>query len=234
MTEERKSKGIIIVCVRCKRERKHFGKGMCDGCYHILWRLEKYKNAPLIKCICRPECEVMIKSIDKGGKRRKFANGHNTYLRTGKNNPNFKGGFKKLKKNYDGLLFRDHPFNVGGYVRFHRIVYEMFHKCCLLPWGDVHHRDGNKKRNHPENLQGMIHDQHSSITHKGKKHKKKRIRKKCIDCGCKVTKSNYYMVDSRRCRCRKCHQKTPEVREYNKLKMREYRKKKKLESIIGA
>lgn len=229
MTEKPKFKGTIIVCVRCKRERKHFGNNMCDGCYHILWRLEKYKDAPMIKCICRPECEVMIRAWDKWGKPRKFANGHNAYLRTGKNNPNFKGKIRKIKKGYSGILFRDHPFNVKGYVRFHRIVYEMYHKCCLLPWTDIHHKDGNINRNHPENLEALFHDKHSSITHKGKKYKRKRIRRKCIDCGSITTdinnKGNYprwYRVKEikqLRYRCNLC---------YDKL----LRKKKKIQISI--
>lgn len=233
MTERTKSKGIIIVCVRCKRERKHYGKGLCESCHKYLWILNKYKDAPLIKCICRPECEVMIRAWDKRGVPRKFANGHNAYLRTGKNHPNYKGKVREINRRYNGILFRDHLFANNGYVIFHRIVYEMYHKCCLLPWADVHHKDGNTKRNHPENLQGMMHEKHSSITHKGKKYKTKRIRRKCIDCGSRKTEMSkegypyWYRVTSRRYRCRKCHRATPEIREYNRLKMRERRKNQK-------
>jgi hypothetical protein len=242
MTERTKSTPIIIVCARCKRERKHHGKGMCQSCYKYLWILNKYKDAPLVKCICRLECEVMIRAWDRWGKPRKFASGHNAYLRTGKNNPSYKGEFREIKKGYNSILFRDHPFNIKGYVRFHRIVYEMYHKCCLLPWTDIHHIDGNKKRNHPENLQALLHGAHSSLTGKSRKYKRKRIRRKCFDCGSKTTEKSkegypyWYRVKEikqLRYRCRKCNRATPEIREYNKSKVREFRRKKKKLTLSG-
>ena len=172
MTEKPKFKGTIIVCVRCKREIKHFAKGKCRNCYNTEAAYQRYLKAPLKKCECRPECQVMIKTIDKKGTRRKYAVGHTGIFNSGKNNGMWKGGFQELPKKYRYQLFRDHPFcNIDGYIMFHRIVYEMYHKCCLLPWADVHHIDGNKRRNHPENLQGMMKGDHSSLTQKERKKK---------------------------------------------------------------
>lgn len=169
MTEESKKKPTIIVCSRCGKERKHHGKGMCKYCYQYMWLLEKYKDAPLIECICCPECKAMIRAWDKTGRPRKYANGHNGVNNNGKNNGMYKGGLKPRAKGYFGILFRGHPnTDSKGYIMIHRIVYEMYHKCCLLPWADIHHIDGNKRRNHPENLQGMLHSQHSSLTNKGR------------------------------------------------------------------
>lgn len=34
----------------------------------------------------------------------------------------------------------------------HRLVYEQFHKLCLLPWAEVHHVNGNTLDNRPDNL----------------------------------------------------------------------------------
>jgi hypothetical protein len=50
----------------------------------------------------------------------------------------------------------------------HRLIYEEYHKCCLLSWCHIHHINGNKQDNRIENLQGMTHGQHSTLTHKGK------------------------------------------------------------------
>ena len=175
MTEVIDSPKVLKVCVRCKREYKHGGKGFCKSCHGTVRKLERFRDAPMIKCICHPNCTVIIRAWDKLGVPRKYANGHNGVHNAGKNNGMYKGGLKPRAKGYFGILFRGHPnTDSKGYIMIHRIVYEMYHKCCLLPWADIHHIDGNKKRNHPENLQGMLHSQHSILTNKGKKKEKKK------------------------------------------------------------
>jgi hypothetical protein len=174
MTGRPKKEPTIIVCARCKRERKQHGKkGMCKSCHCYLLSLERHENSPLKKCECSPECPVMIKSIQHNGMPNKYANGHNGKFNRGKKNGMFKQGFQDLTRGYRYLLFRDHPFcNSRGYIMFHRVVYEMFHKCCLLPWADVHHLDENVRRNHPENLQGLLKSQHSKLTRTGRRKKR--------------------------------------------------------------
>ncbi len=210
----------IIVCTRCKKERKeHCGRGICKYCSDYVQRFEKYKDAPMIKCTCSSGCEVLIKAWDKWGHPRKYAVGHNGILNIGKRNGQYRNGIAKTSGGYYQYLFRGHPFSTKkGRVMFHRIVYEMYHLCCLLPWADIHHIDGNKKRNHPENLRAMLHEIHMSLTHKGIKHERKRIRRKCIDCGSKITykrKSNnspfWYKATSNRYRCQKCYNKKEKV-----------------------
>lgn len=165
MTEEVKSKGVIIFCPRCKRERKHYAKGLCECCHKYLWRLEKFKNPPLIKCACKPECPVIIPAWDSQGQPRKYEIGHWGFLNAGNKNGQYKKGLIETSSGYYEYLFHGHPFaSKIGYIMVHRITYELFHKCCLLPWADVHHRDGNIKRNHPENLQGMLHGVHMTLT----------------------------------------------------------------------
>ena len=67
----------------------------------------------------------------------------------------WKGG-RMLKKGYWLILRRDHRFaNSQGYVREHRIIVEDQWNCCLLPWADVHHRDGDKQNNAWYNLWPM-------------------------------------------------------------------------------
>lgn len=53
-------------------------------------------------------------------------------------------------------------------VNKHRLVYEIYNKCELLPWVDIHHIDGNKQNNDISNLQPLLHGKHSSITQKGR------------------------------------------------------------------
>lgn len=235
MTDKPKFKGTIIVCVRCKRERpKNGNQEVCKSCYGYLRKLERYKDAPLKKCEHSPECQVMIRAWDRCGTPKRYALGHQGFLRSGKKSPSFKNGFMDLPQGYRYQLFHGHPFcNSVGYIMFHRIVYEMYHKCCLLPWADIHHRDGNVRRNHPENLQGMLSTTHKSITHKGVKHKKKRYRRKCIECGSKTTARRkngtwkWYEVSPRRFRCDKCYRTDPENWKKKLEWQRQYRKKRK-------
>jgi len=95
----------------------------------------------------------------------------------GRNNPNF-GKFKEQSPHWKGgrssvgighyiIVYRpDHHFaNREGYVREHRLVYEEYHKCSLLPWADIHHKNKNKQDNRIENLELISHGRHSRVTH---------------------------------------------------------------------
>ena len=58
----------------------------------------------------------------------------------------------------------------------HRLIYEDYHKCTLLPWANIHHRNFNKHDNRIENLQLLSASDHQKI-HKAiyrpsKEHKK--------------------------------------------------------------
>lgn len=69
----------------------------------------------------------------------------------------------------------DHPFPlVGGYVREHRLIYEEIHKCHLLPWAVIHHLDGDRSNNSPDNLVALSKRQHDMISQRqtwlGRKH----------------------------------------------------------------
>ena len=67
-----------------------------------------------------------------------------------------------------GYIYRrcqGHPraLKVGHYVFEHILLYEQYHKCCLLRWGLIHHRNGVRVDNRIENLQGLTKAQHNSL-----------------------------------------------------------------------
>lgn len=68
-----------------------------------------------------------------------------------------------------------HPFlDSKGYIRQHRLIYEESHRCCLLPWAAVHHKNGIKTDNRIENLEAMMKTEHL-ILHGSEKMGKKII-----------------------------------------------------------
>lgn len=66
----------------------------------------------------------------------------------------WKGGRRIDKSGYVELKRNDHPCaNAAGYVREHRLVMEQLLGRYLRPEEVVHHKDGNRQNNHPDNLQ---------------------------------------------------------------------------------
>lgn len=112
----------------------------------------------LILCACN--CGETLEERDTKGRLRSFIWGHQNRGRSislpsirGENHYNWKGGRTVNDAGY--ILIRmpaHHRANKYGYVREHIVVYENYHKCCILPWIDVHHLDKDKKNNKPENL----------------------------------------------------------------------------------
>jgi hypothetical protein len=131
----------------------------------------KNKNV-LIECACG--CGGIRTAINKNSVPRRFINGH---LGTLENSNNWKGGRVMDVKGY-WVIWKN-----GTYVKEHRLIYEEYHKCCLLSWGDIHHINNDRQDNRIENLKGMTHAQHISLEHTGMVHTeeaKKKIRLACI------------------------------------------------------
>jgi hypothetical protein len=59
----------------------------------------------------------------------------------------------------------------NGSMLEHRFVAELTIGRFLNPWEDVHHKNGNKRDNSPENLEVLSHSKHTILTHVGLKRK---------------------------------------------------------------
>lgn len=80
-------------------------------------------------------------------------NQHRKQSQDGDKNPNWRGG-RSIGTN--GYIFRyapDHPYQYNGYILEHRAVMEEKLGRILEPHEVVHHIDGNKQNNSPDNLQ---------------------------------------------------------------------------------
>ena len=77
---------------------------------------------------------------------------------TRENNNNWRGGRSKTQHGY--ILIRvgvDHPMaDVRGYAYEHRIVAAQKLGRLLLPGEKVHHTDGDKENNDPENIEVVV------------------------------------------------------------------------------
>ncbi len=48
----------------------------------------------------------------------------------------------------------------GKQMRKHVVIFEEYYKCCMLPWGEIHHINDIKTDNNISNLKGMTDSQH--------------------------------------------------------------------------
>lgn len=131
--------------------------------YEILERF-----SPFLLGYCNCGCNKQLKTLINRNKIiTHFVPGHwakKADLK-GFNNSNYVNG----RTNHGGYIKITMPdyykADDCGKVREHVYNFEQYNKCCMLPWGDVHHIDGNRLNNMPWNLQGMMHNRHTQISH---------------------------------------------------------------------
>jgi len=74
-------------------------------------------------------------------------------FKSGSEHPRWKGGKRIHSDGYVWILKKDHPFSVQGYVLEHRLVMEKILGRELKRSEVVHHINGVKDDNRPDNLQ---------------------------------------------------------------------------------
>lgn len=100
------------------------------------------------------------------------------------NHPKWKGGRKIDVYGYVLVKLRNYRHcNNQGYVFEHRYIYEQYHKCCLLPWIVIHHKNEIRNDNRIENLEPMTHKEHHRLHKLGKSYVKKDMSDRiCLKC----------------------------------------------------
>ena len=85
-------------------------------------------------------------------------------VRRGVKNPRWNGGRTKNKQGYILVLYPGHPkADHKGYVREHVLVWEKANGMLVPDGWHVHHKNGVKDDNRPENLEAMTHAKHSKV-----------------------------------------------------------------------
>lgn len=144
----------------------------------------------VVQCKCG-HCNDVIVLRDYNYRYRKYKNNHYWNGKTGDKASNWKGGRRKVG-NYWHLYMPDYfSSSDDGIVAEHIYNFQEYNKCCMLPWGIVHHIEPVTKdycNNMPWNLQGVTYSQHMKLHNPGEKYCKKDMSDRfCLICGSKTT-----------------------------------------------
>lgn len=150
----------------------------CIKCHDTSW---------IIKCNCYKICDRVLPYRDKDLKPHLVVDGHTLKSKMHEERFFYDKYWWLTKPNYWGS-------NSTGKVMEHVYNFQEHYKCCMLPWGSIHHIDRNKNNNDISNLQGMIDKKHWKL-HADEMIEKKEIKKeqelrdrRCCKCRSKNTK----------------------------------------------
>lgn len=113
----------------------------------------------IIQCGCG-FCENTIKKRDKKDRLRYYSHGHQ-----------FAKSYRYIHNcGYVVIRFPNGRKGKDNRVYEHRYLFEQYHKCCLLSWAHIHHKNDKRRDNSRENLDGMTINQHLRRHNMGRKH----------------------------------------------------------------
>jgi hypothetical protein len=144
-------------CASCGTPISDYGSKRCKPCAGAFRR----ETRPDRVCACGcgdvlPRREYARQYI------KKYLPGHGVYR--GAAHHLWKGGRTTDTCGYIRIYLPEHrEADRDGYVREHRVVYELHHGVCLLRSTSIHHLNGCRTDNRPENLLAMPQSQHMSL-----------------------------------------------------------------------
>jgi len=126
------------------------------------------------------------------------------------------------KDGYVIIYKPEHPYcDHEGYVKEHRLVYEEYFKCCLLPNTLIHHKNRNRSDNRIENLEAMTQAKHTSLHFT-----KDMSNRRCSKCNSSKTRGywrngkmtyGWYKYKNNGFLCKKCYELKNKIKHQGRL-----------------